>query len=89
MHTKGRSSSWFKAQFPEAPEFQWQKGFAAFSFEARSFDRITRYIQNQESHHSKKGFVDEYVDLLVEHNIPYDPNNLFEDEEDEESGLGY
>src|SRR5450755_4343004 len=44
--------------------FEWQEGFGAFSYSRSQLDTIIRYIQNQEKHHAKQSFRDEYTDLL-------------------------
>jgi putative transposase len=57
--------------------FQWQEGFGAFSHSHAELDRIAHYIQNQEEHHRKRTFREEYVELLREFSVEYDDRFLF------------
>jgi REP element-mobilizing transposase RayT len=54
----------------------WQKGYSAFTYSVDRKDTLIRYIQNQEAHHAKKKFLEEYLELLHEHNIEYDEKYL-------------
>lgn len=45
-------------------KFNWQKGFGAFSYSNSQMDRVVRYIMNQENHHHKKTFKEEYIEFL-------------------------
>ena len=59
------------------PKFAgWQRGYGAFTYSQDRKDILIRYIQNQEVHHAKKSFKDEYVGLLVEHDIDFDEKYL-------------
>ncbi len=59
-------------------KFRWQEGFGAFSYSRSQLDTVIRYIENQEKHHSKQTFRDEFVGLLKNFEIEYDENFLFE-----------
>ena len=59
-------------------KFNWQEGYGAFSYSKSSVDNVIKYILNQEEHHKKKSFRDEYVDFLEKFEIEYDPKYLFE-----------
>lgn len=61
---KGESSRWINQTCFNEGEFSWQEGYAAFSVDASSIDRIIRYIDNQELHHRKFSFTDE-LNLLL------------------------
>lgn len=50
----------------------WQDGYAAFTHGYSSLDTLVNYIKNQEEHHKKTSFLEEYMKLLEEHDIPYD-----------------
>ena len=50
----------------------WQEGFGAFSYSYSQLGTVIRYIQNQEKHHERKSFSQEYVELLERFNIPHD-----------------
>ena len=59
-------------------KFNWQEGFGAFSYSRDQIDTVIKYILNQEEHHSKKSFKEEYIGLLDEYEIDYDEKYLFE-----------
>ena len=59
-------------------KFNWQEGYGAFSYSKSSVDNVIKYILNQEEHHKKKSFRDEYLDFLEKFEIEYDPKYLFE-----------
>ena len=54
----------------------WQEGYGAFSEAIKSKDRLINYVKNQEKHHEKKSFFDEYKALLEEHEIVFDEKFL-------------
>lgn len=58
--------------------FNWQEGYGAFSYRLRDIDEICRYIQNQEIHHQKKTFRQEYFELLKDFDVAYEEKYLFE-----------
>ena len=58
--------------------FEWQTGYGAFTYGQSQLGRVKRYIENQESHHRKKKFKDEYVALLEAFKIAYDDTYLFD-----------
>lgn len=57
--------------------FNWQKGYAAFSYSKSSLDDVIKYIKNQEEHHKKRTFQEEYIGLLQKFNIEYNERFLF------------
>ena len=59
-------------------KFNWQEGYRAFSYSKRRVDSVVKYILNQEEHHKKKQFKEEYLDLLNKFEIEYDQKYLFE-----------
>ena len=59
-------------------KFHWQEGFGAFSYAKGQVDTAIRYIQNQEEHHSRKTFKEEYFEYLKEFEIEYNEDYLFE-----------
>jgi len=66
-----------KKQFVRG-RFSWQEGFGAFSYSRSQLDVVIRYIQNQEKHHSKKSFKQEFVEFLEHFEIEYEEKYLFE-----------
>ncbi|MBK7228443.1 MAG: IS200/IS605 family transposase [Ignavibacteriales bacterium] len=59
-------------------KFSWQEGFGVFSYSRSQIDTVIKYIQNQEKHHHKKSFKEEYVELLKKFEVEYDEKYLFE-----------
>lgn len=59
-------------------KFSWQHGFGAFSYSQSHIDKVVKYVLNQEEHHKKKTFREEYIGLLEKFNVEYDPKYIFE-----------
>ena len=59
-------------------KFNWQEGFGAFSYSKSQIDHVIKYILNQEEHHKKVSFKEEYFEFLKEFQIEYDEKYLFE-----------
>ena len=59
--------------------FEWQRGFGAFSYSQSQKNDVYAYIANQEKHHQKQTFKEEYTNLLTKFEIDYDENWFFED----------
>lgn len=72
---KADSSAWVHKEFSHL--FEWQKGYGAFSVCPNERESVKRYIQNQEEHHRREGFQDEYVRLLLENKVEYDETFLW------------
>jgi len=75
---KANSSKWINEKGYIIGKFQWQEGFGAFSYAQSQLDTVIAYINNQEQHHQKKTFKDEYLELLQKFKIQYDEKYLFE-----------
>ena len=58
--------------------FNWQEGFGAFSYSRSQIDTVIKYILNQEEHHRKQTFREEYIDFLKKFEIEYNEKYLFE-----------
>ncbi len=58
-------------------KFEWQTGFGAFSYSHSQLTNVINYIQNQEEHHKKKTFKDEYLTFLKSYNIDYEEKYIF------------
>ena len=71
---KANSSSWMG---DHGIPFAWQEGYGAFSVSASNLATVTRYIQDQENHHRKITFEDEFIALLRKHGIDFDPRYVF------------
>ncbi len=57
--------------------FSWQEGFGAFSVSQSNLQSVIEYIRNQESHHRRSSFREEYVEFLQRHDAPYDQRYVF------------
>jgi REP element-mobilizing transposase RayT len=59
-------------------KFQWQEGYGAFSYSRSQIDDVIHYINNQEEHHKRASFKEEYLKLLDKFEVDYDPRYLFD-----------
>jgi len=59
-------------------KFSWQRGFGAFTYSKSQVSRVVRYIKNQEEHHRRKTFKEEYLELLEKFSVEYKKQYLFE-----------
>lgn len=59
-------------------DFAWQNGYGVFSYSRSHIDRVVKYILNQEEHHKKKTFKDEYIAFLKRFEVAYDERYLFD-----------
>lgn len=69
---KSKSSKWMKDTFEGCAEFQWQAGYGVFSVSQSQSDRVESYIRDQEKHHSRKSFQEEFIALLNAHRLDFD-----------------
>ncbi|MGC8864935.1 MAG: IS200/IS605 family transposase [Bacteroidales bacterium] len=75
---KASSSKWINEQGFLKRNFRWQEGYGAFSYSRSQRDNVIKYIMNQEKHHRKKTFRDEYLNLLRRFEIEYKDEFVFE-----------
>ncbi len=75
---KGISSKWAKGRLRTTKALYWQDGYGAFSVSPSQAPRVIEYIRNQEAHHGSRSFKEEFVDLLVKHDVDYDPRYLWD-----------
>ena len=76
MKIKANSSRWLKGQGSLYRAFAWQDGYGAFSVSATKIDTVAAYIANQEEHHRKHSFQEEYTEFLKAYHIDYDEKYL-------------
>jgi REP element-mobilizing transposase RayT len=74
---KGESSEWINKQQFTPVAFRWQEGYGAFSYSRSHVQVVTDYIINQEEHHRKKTFLEEYQQFLEQFEIEYDDRYIF------------
>jgi REP element-mobilizing transposase RayT len=65
------SKKWIKGKF------SWQEGYGVFSYSESQIERVYKYILNQEVHHKKRLFREEYMDFLKKFNVDYKDEYLF------------
>ena len=83
---KANSSKFINEQRWVAGRFSWQEGFGAFSYSHSQLEGVIHYIQNQEKHHSKKSFREEYLEMLRKFQVEYDTRYIFNWDEGEHGG---
>lgn len=75
---KANSTNFINDQKVIIGKFSWQTGFGAFTYSKSQVPRVVAYIQNQQQHHAKKSFREEYLELLDRFGIEYQKEYLFE-----------
>ena len=76
---KAKSSKYINDHKLTAERFEWQEGYGVFSYSQSSVDKVYKYIQNQEAHHKKQTFRDEYLAFLKKFKIAYDEQYIFQE----------
>ena len=78
QNVKAESTKWMKAQ-NLSPSFAWQEGYGAFSYSKSQVPDVIRYIQNQEEHHRRQNFLEEYKSFLEAFEIDFDEQYIFKE----------
>ena len=76
---KAKSSKYINDHSLTKSRFEWQEGYGVFSYDQSSVDAVYKYILNQEEHHKKHTFKDEYLDLLRIFKVEFDERYVFQD----------
>jgi putative transposase len=76
---KANSSKWINETKMERFRFEWQAGFGAFSYSKWDVEKIINYIHNQEEHHKKDTFKEEYLKFLEDFEIDFDEKYIFQE----------
>jgi REP element-mobilizing transposase RayT len=76
---KGNSSKWINEKKFAKGKFEWQEGYGAFSYGKSQIKDVIMYIENQEQHHKKKTFIEEYLDFLKKFEVEYDERYIFKE----------
>ena len=76
---KAKSSKYINDHSLTASRFEWQEGYGVFSYGQSQVDKVYKYIQNQEAHHKKQTFRDEYLEFLKKFKIDYDEKYIFQE----------
>jgi putative transposase len=81
QQVKGDSSEWINKERLTGRKFNWQAGYGAFSYAKSQIKNVARYIENQQAHHRKKSFLDEYRKMLNDFEVDYNELYLFKEPE--------
>jgi putative transposase len=73
---KTNSSRWVHEKW--APDFAWQTGYGVFSVSESNVAAVTQYIAEQEEHHRKHSFQEEFVAFLKKNNVTYDERYIWD-----------
>ena len=75
---KANSSKWINDMHYVPGKFRWQRGYSGFTYSRSQRDSVIRYIIEQEQHHARKTFKEEYLQMLNDFEIEYDARYIFE-----------
>ena len=75
---KKNSSKWIKTKDSAYNNFYWQNGYGGFSVNPTEIEVVKKYILNQEEHHKKRTFQDEYRAFLKKYNVPFDEKYVWD-----------
>ena len=73
---KANSSRWVREK--HSAGFGWQIGYGVFSVSESNVPEVTKYIADQEQHHKKQSFQDEFVAFLQKNHVEYDPRYIWD-----------
>lgn len=76
---KRNSSRWIKNIDARYEHFSWQAGYAAYSVSQSIVEKTVAYIRNQQEHHKKQSFRDEYIEFLKLYEVQYDERYVLSD----------
>jgi len=76
---KAKSSKYINDHQLTKRRFEWQEGFGEFSYGHSQIDQVYKYIANQEEHHKRQTFIEEYLDFLEKFEVPYDERYIFQE----------
>lgn len=74
---KAKSSKYINDHQLTNHRFEWQDGYGVFSYSHSQIDQVYKYIENQEVHHKKVSFREEYLAFLEKFQVPYDERYVF------------
>jgi putative transposase len=75
---KTSSNAWLRQKKYSRFKFEWQRGYGAFTHSHSRIDQVVKYIMNQQSHHCKKSFKEEYLEMLKKNDVRYNDDYLFD-----------
>jgi len=75
---KTSTTHWVKENRLSTFKFEWQKGYGAFTHSKSQIDAVAKYIVNQDDHHKKRTFRDEYLEILRKNEMEFSEYYLFD-----------
>ena len=75
---KRESSKWLKEQSADLASFYWQNGYGAFSISPGHVEALKIYVADQEEHHTREGYQEEFRRLLAKYEIEYDERYVWD-----------
>lgn len=76
--SKTETSKWLKKQGPRLNGFQWQAGYGVFSVSQSNAAQVMDYVKNQEEHHKRMAFQQEFRELCIRHEIELDERYVWD-----------
>jgi REP element-mobilizing transposase RayT len=76
--SKTETSKWLKRKSPQLKDFRWQAGYGIFSVSESRLKQVKLYIANQEEHHKKLSFQDEFRELCRLHGLSIDERYVWD-----------
>lgn len=74
---KSNSSGWIHGELA-LPDFHWQDGYGAFAVSYSNIDPVKSYLANQEQHHRRVTYQEEFLELLKRHNLEWDERYIWD-----------
>ena len=85
QEVKRDTSEWINQNKFTMGKFVWQEGYGAFSYSKSQIQNVVNYIENQEKHHAKRSFREEYREILNDFGVEYDQRYIFHEIEQDAS----
>lgn len=76
---KAKSSKYINDNNLTKSRFEWQEGYGVFSYSQSHINPVYKYIENQEEHHKRQKFKEEYLAFLEKFEVPFDERYIFDD----------
>jgi putative transposase len=78
-NVKAKSSKWLNESRLLENRFEWQSAFGAFTYSEKDIQKVFDYVRNQEIHHKKMTFREEYLMMLKAHKVDFLPDYIFKE----------
>ena len=78
LRLKASTSKHINEEKDSLLKFHWHDGYGAFTVSRSKVDVVSEYIDRQLEHHRKRTFQEEYLKMLADHEVEYDPKYLWE-----------